>query len=57
MFDIRGNVLKSPASRAMDLFVVRIENNIVHVETGRLIKRSGFQKKQLVYPRKTESNS
>ena len=56
-FDIRGNVLKSPASRALDLFMVRIENNIVRVETGRLIKRSGFRKEQLVYPKKIESNS
>ena len=56
-FDIRGDVLKSPASRAMDLFMVRIENNIVRVETGKLIKRSGFRKEQLVYPKKIESKS
>ena len=56
-FDIRGNVLKSPASRAMDLFMVRIENNRVRVETGTLIKRSSFRKEQLVYPKKIESNA
>jgi hypothetical protein len=41
----------------MDIFMVRIENNMVHVETGKLIKRSGFQKEQLVYPKKIESKS
>lgn len=56
-FDIRGSVLKSPASRALDLFMVRIENNIVRVETGRLIKRSGFRKEQIVYPPNIEGKS
>jgi len=31
---------------------VAIENNIVKVDTGRRIKRSGFEPKQVVYPPK-----
>ena len=50
-FDITGNVLAAPATRALDLFAVDIENNVVRVDTGRRIKRSGFQSKQVVYPK------
>jgi cytochrome b6-f complex iron-sulfur subunit len=51
MFDISGAVSKSPAPRPLDLFDVRIENNRVYVDTGRTIKRSGFRKEQVVYPK------
>jgi len=51
-FDITGNVINSPAVRALDTFPVIIENNIVKVDTGRRIKRSGFDSRQLVYPPK-----
>ena len=50
IFDIRGAVIQSPASRALDLFPVIIENNIVRVNTGRVMKRSGFLKEQVIYP-------
>jgi cytochrome b6-f complex iron-sulfur subunit len=50
MFDIRGAVVHSPASRALDHFPVSIENGIVRVDTRRSIKRSGFSKEQVVYP-------
>jgi len=49
-FDIRGEVVRSPAPRALDLFRVKIENNVVMVNSGDLIKRSRFQKEQVVYP-------
>jgi cytochrome b6-f complex iron-sulfur subunit len=49
-FDIRGNVISSPASRALDIYVTRIENNIVYVNTGKLIKRTEFRKGQVTYP-------
>jgi cytochrome b6-f complex iron-sulfur subunit len=49
-FDRNGNVINSPAARALDTFPVTIENNIVKVETGKRIKRSGFDPKQVVYP-------
>ncbi|MBI5578888.1 MAG: Rieske (2Fe-2S) protein [Deltaproteobacteria bacterium] len=51
-FDITGNVINSPAARALDTFPLSIENNIVKVDTGRRIKRSGFNPEQLVYPPK-----
>ncbi len=51
IFDIRGAVIQSPAFRALDLFPVMIENDIVRVNTGCVIKRSGFLKEQVVYPR------
>jgi cytochrome b6-f complex iron-sulfur subunit len=49
-FDLTGNVISSPASRPLDMFPVAVENNIVKVDTGRRIKRSGFDPKQAVYP-------
>ncbi|MGE5258138.1 MAG: ubiquinol-cytochrome c reductase iron-sulfur subunit, partial [Hyphomicrobiales bacterium] len=51
-FDITGSVISSPASRPLDLFPVVIENHIIKVDTGRRIKRSGFEPKQVVYPQK-----
>jgi len=51
-FDITGNVISAPAPRALDIFPVSIENNIVKVDTGKRIKRSGFEPKQVVYPPK-----
>jgi hypothetical protein len=51
-FDITGNVINSPAARALDTFTVTIENNIVKVETGKRIKRNGFEPKQVVYQKK-----
>jgi cytochrome b6-f complex iron-sulfur subunit len=51
-FDITGNVINSPAARALDTFTVTIENNIVKVDTGRRFKRSSFNSGQLVYPPK-----
>jgi cytochrome b6-f complex iron-sulfur subunit len=49
-FDLTGSVISSPAIRPLDLFPVTIENNIIKVDTGRRIKRSGFDSKQAVYP-------
>lgn len=51
-FDITGNVIAAPAPRALDLFPVTIENNVVKVNTSRRIKRSGFDAAQPVYPAK-----
>ena len=52
-FDIQGDVVRSPASRAMDLYRVIIENAVVKVDTGRVIKRDRFQSQQVVYPEKS----
>jgi cytochrome b6-f complex iron-sulfur subunit len=51
-FDIQGDVLRSPAPRAMDLYRVTIENAMVKVDVGRAIKRDRFQPEQVVYPEK-----
>ncbi|MBW2192371.1 MAG: ubiquinol-cytochrome c reductase iron-sulfur subunit [Deltaproteobacteria bacterium] len=48
-FDIRGEVISSPAPRALDLYRVFIENNIVKVDTGKQIKRSEYRDEQVTY--------
>ncbi|MGW8320795.1 MAG: Rieske 2Fe-2S domain-containing protein [Thermodesulfobacteriota bacterium] len=52
-FDITGSVVQAPAPRALDLFPVTIENNVVRVNTGKRIKRSEFQASQVAYPKGT----
>ena len=51
-FDIRGAVISPPAPRALDIYRVFIENNVVKVDTGRQIKRSRFRADQVVYGKK-----
>ena len=48
LFDIRGDVLSPPAPRALDLFPVRIENDVVKVDTRRPQRRSRFEPSQAV---------
>ncbi len=48
-FDIRGEVLAPPASRALDLFPVVIEGGIVKVDTARRVERSRFEPGQVTY--------
>ncbi len=52
-FDIRGEVANPPAPRALDLYPIRIENNVLQVDTTRLRKRSGFAAEQVSYPKKS----
>jgi cytochrome b6-f complex iron-sulfur subunit len=49
-FDIRGSVVRAPAPRALDVFRIVIENNLVTVDTGKRIQRSEFRKEQVTYP-------
>ena len=49
-FDMSGNVLSSPAPRALDLFEVTIVNKTIKVDIGKRMKRNRFNKSQLVYP-------
>jgi cytochrome b6-f complex iron-sulfur subunit len=49
-FDILGNVLSTPAPRALDLFQVRIENDIIRVDTGKAVQRKRFRASQVVRP-------
>lgn len=51
-FDIRGDVINSPAPRALDIFQIAIENDKVFVDTGRIVRRSGFSRDQVTYPGK-----
>jgi cytochrome b6-f complex iron-sulfur subunit len=51
-FDITGNVIRPPAPRALDIYPLVIENDIVKVDTSRTIKRSEFKAEQVVYPPK-----
>lgn len=51
VFDITGNVMHSPASRALDLFPIRIVNDVVKVDTRRRLRRSEYRKEQVVYPK------
>jgi len=44
-------VISPPAPRALDLYHLYIENNIVKVDTGKRIKRGGFRTDQAVYPK------
>ena len=47
-FDITGDVVSAPASRPLDLYEVYIENDRVMVNTGKRIRRSEFEPKQVV---------
>lgn len=49
-FDATGDVLNPPAPRALDLFPVSIEEGLVKVDTGTIIKRDKFEPGQVVYP-------
>ena len=51
-FDIKGEVISPPAPRALDVYHLYIENNVVKVDTGKRIKRSGFNIDQVVYVKK-----
>ena len=48
-FDITGEVLSPPAPRPLDVFPVRIENDIVKVDTSRAVKRQSFAASQVVH--------
>jgi cytochrome b6-f complex iron-sulfur subunit len=51
-FDITGKVISAPAPRALDIYTVIIENDVVKVDTSKPIKRSEFSSEQVVYPKK-----
>ena len=53
VFDITGNVISPPAPRALDIYELTIENDVIKVDTRKLIKRSEFKAQQVVYPPKT----
>ncbi len=49
-FDIRGEVISPPAPRALDIYQVVIENNVIKIDTSKLKKRSEFAAGQITYP-------
>ena len=51
-FDITGEVISPPAPRALDIYQVMIENNVVRIDTGQRQKRSRFAAEQIIYPKK-----
>lgn len=51
-FDIRGEVINPPAPRALDVYPIAIENNVVKVKTNQSVKRSAFRAEQVVYPKR-----
>ena len=51
VFDIRGEVISAPAPRALDIYHVFIENNVLKVDVGKKIKRTEFRVEQLTYPK------
>jgi cytochrome b6-f complex iron-sulfur subunit len=51
VFDIRGEVIRAPAPRALDIYYVFIENNVLKVDVGKKIKRSEFRIEQVTYPK------
>ena len=50
-FDITGNVIDPPAPRALNIYPMTIENNMIKVDTRKPIKRSTFRVEQVVYPK------
>lgn len=48
-FDKYGEVLSPPATRALDVFPVSIENGEILVNINNAKKRTGFNKSQLTY--------
>ena len=51
-FDITGDIIDSPAPRALDIYPITIENKIIKVDTRKPIKRSAFDVEQVTYPKK-----
>jgi cytochrome b6-f complex iron-sulfur subunit len=49
VFDIRGDVIQSPAPRALDRFPVSIENKQVKVNIAKPIQRTAFRSDQVAY--------
>jgi len=48
-FDKYGEVLSPPATRALDIFPIKIEKGEIFVDTNKPIRRDKFDKKQLTY--------
>ena len=49
IFDLKGNVIKSPASRPLEIYKVVIEEGLVKVDLSKSIARKHFDPRQVVY--------
>ncbi len=49
VFDKYGRVLSPPATRALDIFPIKINNSEILVDTNNPIKRKSFEKSQISY--------
>jgi cytochrome b6-f complex iron-sulfur subunit len=50
VFDNTGNVIKSPAPRALDLYPVNFEQTMIKNDISRPVKRASFPADQVSYP-------
>ena len=50
VFDFTGNVIQSPAPRALDIYPITLTHNRVMIDTSKPVKRSVFSAEQLFYP-------
>ncbi len=50
IFDITGDVIKAPAPRALDLYPVTINRDMITIDTSNPLRRSGFTPEQVIYP-------
>jgi len=53
IFDKTGNVIKSPAPRALNLYPISFKNNSIMIDISHPIKRTNFADDQLTYLQET----
>jgi len=49
VFDMAGRVVNAPAPRPLDRFAVRVENEVITVDTRRRIRRTQFKETDIFY--------
>ncbi len=50
IFDSTGNVIQSPAPRALDIYLITLTHNRIMIDTSKTVKRSVYVAEQLFYP-------
>jgi len=50
IFDKTGDVIQSPAPRALDLYPISFDHNMIMIDINHPIKRTGFSADQPVHP-------
>jgi len=50
IFDNTGNILKSPAPRALDIYPISFEQGMIKIDISTPVKRANFAPDQLTYP-------